>query len=150
MRQLLAESLVLASFGTAGGLLLAAWLLEVFPALVPPGIIMLTLDARFDGRMLAFSTVLLTASTILVVLAPALRGTRPDLVADLKTQAGHERSAAQRFRTQHVIMAAQMAIGVMVVVAGTLMVRSLWHSVNLRPGFDTAKSEAALFMRGIP
>lgn len=146
LRQLLAESLVLTSFGTAAGLLLAAWLLEVFPALVPPGMIMLTLDARFDGRMLGFSTVLLAASTILVVLAPALRGARPDLVADLKTQAGHQRSAAQRFRTQHLIMAAQMAIGVMVVVAGTLMVRSLWHSVNLRPGFDTAKQVATFYL----
>jgi ABC-type antimicrobial peptide transport system permease subunit len=93
VRYLLAESLALALAGTAAGLLVAAWLMQAFPALVPPGAITYTLDLRFDGRLLAFAGLLLVLATVFVAVVPAFRHSRPDVVPDLKlAEARAERS----------------------------------------------------------
>lgn len=144
LRQLVAEGLMLSAVGTAAGLLLAKALLGALPALVPPTSVPYVLDARFDHRLLAFATLLLTATTALVAAVPAWRHSRPDVVTDLKqaTVAGVD----GRFNARDLIVVAQMALGVVVLVAAGLLVRSLAHSSRIDPGFDPEKRVATLYL----
>jgi len=140
--QLFAESSLLAVSGAIVGGLGAAWLIQLFPQLVPPAEITYTIDTRIDTRLLAFGLVLVLVATALVTLASASKSVAVGVVSDLKG----ERSSPRGFRTQHFIVAVQMAVGVIVFAAAGLIVRSLWFSANLRPGFDTEKEVATLYL----
>jgi predicted permease len=142
LRELFAESLILTLSGALVGGLGAAWLIQLFPRLVPPAEITYTIDARLDTRVLAFGVVLVLVSTLLVALASGSRRVRAGVVSDLKS----ERSSPRGFRTQHVIVAAEMAVGVVVLAAAGLIVRSLFFSADLRPGFDAGKEVATLYV----
>ncbi|HSF14876.1 MAG TPA: ADOP family duplicated permease [Vicinamibacteria bacterium] len=144
-RQLLAESLVLALGGTAAGLVIASWATRLVSVLVPPAAITYTIDARFDLRLLVFCTALFLVVTILLTLVPASRLLKPNVVRDLKGFGAAPRAGA-RFPMQHVIVGAQAAIGVVVLVASSLIVRSLWYSSTLHPGFDPHKALATLYL----
>jgi predicted permease len=141
-RQLLAESLILTFCGTALGVLGAAFLIALFPSLVPPGAITYTIDARIDARLLSFCLALFLGSTVLIALATASRFVRPGVAGDLKTG----RSSPRRARAQHLLVAGQITIGVVVLVAAALIVRSLRYSAGLRPGFDSGKQVATFYL----
>jgi predicted permease len=138
---LVAESLVLTISGGIVGLLGAAFLIRLFPRLVPPAEITYTIDARLDVRMLAFGLALVVLATALISFASASRNASA-VISDLRS----ERSSPRGFRAQHVLVAAQTAIGVIVLLAAGLMARSLFYSANLRPGFDADKEVATLYL----
>ena len=142
LREAFAESVVLALSGAIVGWLGAAWLIQLFPRLVPPAAITYTIDVRIDARLLTFGLALVLVATALVTLASASKSASAGVVFDLKG----ERSSPRGFRTQHVIVAAQMAVGVIVLAAASLIARSLFFSANLRPGFDTEKEVATLYL----
>ena len=142
LREAFAESVVLALSGAIVGGLGAAWLIRLFPQLVPPAAVTYTIDARIDTRLLAFGLALVLVATALVTLASASKSASGGVVSDLRG----ERSSSRGFRTQHVLVTVQMAIGVIVLAAAGLIVRSLFWSANLRPGFDTEKEVATLYL----
>jgi len=144
LRQLAAESLLLSAAGTAAGLFLAWLIMGLFPLLVPPTTVTYVVDARFDQRLLAFAAVLLALTTLLVTAIPAWRHSRPDIVGALKVAsvAGVER----RLSTRDLIVVAQMAVSVVVLVAAGLLVRSLRTSSAIDPGFDPDKRVATFYL----
>jgi predicted permease len=137
-----AESLLLTSCGALLGMLTAAWWMGLVSRLVPPGPITYTLDLRLDARLLVFGMVLVLVSTSLITFASASRAASEPLVSTLRG----ERSSPGRLGRQHVLVAVQMAIGVMVLAAASLVVRSLFFSASLRPGFDSTKEVATLYI----
>jgi predicted permease len=139
--QLFSESLVLAVSGAAAGWIGAVWLIRFFPRLVPPAEITYTIDARIDGRLVAFGVAIALATTALVALAATSKISSATFSA---LQGG--RSSPRSFRTQHALVAAQMAVGVIVLAASSLVVRSLVYSAHLRPGFDSDKEVATLYV----
>jgi predicted permease len=143
VRYLLAESLALALAGTAAGLLVAAWLMQAFPALVPPSAITYTLDLRFDGRLLAFAGLLLVLSTVFVAVVPAWRHSRPDVVLDLKLAEARAERSDRAWNTRDLLVVVEMAVSVIVLISAGLLVRNLFESTRLNPGFDTAKRVAS-------
>src|SRR5262245_10394343 len=100
VRQLLVESLVLALFGGAGGILAAQWTLNLIAALLPREAID-TITLSIDPLVTAFAMTLAIGTGFLFGLFPALHSTRPDLVSALKGQSGQPSGArsAARFRT---------------------------------------------------
>ena len=141
LRQLFAESALLAASGSVIGWLGAVWLIQLFPRLVPPAEITYTIDARIDGRLAAFGLAAALATAVLVALAAATKSASPE-VSDLKG----ERSSPGGFRTQHILVAAQIAVGVVVMSAAGIIARSLFYSASLRPGFDSGKEVATLYV----
>lgn len=137
---LLAESLLLAGLGGVLGLLLASWLTQVLMQLVPPNL-PLRIAIHFDWRVLAFTSVLTLLTGLAFGLAPALRGSRPDLVSALKGR-GAGRSARQS-RLIHVLIVGQMAVALTLLVGATLCLRSLVHAQSLNPGFEIQDRVAA-------
>lgn len=138
VRQLLTEALVLFLAGGAAGLLLAIWatrLLLLLQPPTPPGIV-IELDLSPDWRVFVFSLALSVAAGVVFSLAPALRSTRPDLVPALKE--GLAAGPPGRTRVRGVLVAAQMAATLVLLVGAGLFARALGSLKTLDPGWDAA------------
>ena len=134
IRQLLTESILLSFVGGAAGVLLALWILKVLLALKPPIDFPLALDVEVDWRVLLFSLAVSLAAGAIFGLAPALQATRPNLTQSLKETAAQ--GGAARTRLRSVLVVAQIAISLVVLVAAGLVVRTLQQLQTMNPGFD--------------
>jgi predicted permease len=133
MRQLLTESLLLASAGGALGLLFAAWATKAALAVIPDALPRAD-EIALDGRVLFFTLAISIFVGIAFGVVPALKTSRPDLHESLKE--GGRGSSGTRLRTQNVFVAAEMALAVVLLAGAGLMVRSLVGLANVNPGFD--------------
>ena len=133
VRQLLTESLLLASFGAAIGLALA-WLaagaLSRFEVPLPLPIVF---DFTPDARVLAFTAGLTVLTAILFGLVPALRATRLDLTPALKG-AGAGRGGASRTGMRGALVVVQVALSVVLLAASAMFLRSLKNAASIDPG----------------
>jgi predicted permease len=132
VRQLLTESLLLAVLGGIGGAILAWWGKEFMLWLPEPN--PLIVDARLDLRVLAFTASLSATTAVLFGVGPALRATRTDLGPSLKTSA-HKGSMTRGVATK-VLLAAQVAISLALLVGAGLLVRTLYNFSKVDVGFN--------------
>jgi len=136
VRQLLAESLVLAVVGGALGVLLAYWLGQLLSSAQLPLPVPLAFDYALDGRVLAFAVLASFLTTTLFGLAPALRAAKSELVGALRGEAGVFGGAVRRFHLRDLLVAGQLALSVVLLVGGALLLRGLFEANHVRPGFD--------------
>jgi len=135
VRQLLAESLVLSLIAMAVSLLLASWLVSVWPALLPPSAASaIALVVHFDGRAVAFTTAISLLTIVLFGLAPALYASRPDLVAVLKGSSAGGRGAGRRGLSALVV--GQTTVALVLMVMAALLTRSLLAYYTADIGFE--------------
>jgi predicted permease len=126
VRQLMIENLLLFLAGGALGCVFAWWGLDVMTALgVSGGYVPERLLVSLDGRVLAFAmfVTLLTAATF--GLAPAIRGSAVTLSEGLKDSSQTERGGSSRGRTRRILIVAELALSVVLLVGCGLIVRSL-------------------------
>lgn len=133
LRQLLTESGVLAVLGAAGALALAPFLQRAL-LVVAPGSIPLLDRAAIDLRMLAFTAAAALGSVLLFGLAPAIQASRSDLLSVLRS--GRDGSAAGHARLRSILLAAQVALSVVLLVSAGLFVRSFRALQGTELGFD--------------
>jgi predicted permease len=134
VRQLLIESAVLAFAGGAVGLAVTLWATRLLPRLIPADT-PVALNFAPDPRVLAFTAALCVVTGILFGLAPALRASRADLVESLKDDLRLQGFRRSRLRNAFVI--AQVALGLVLLSAASLFLRSLVTARSMNPGFDT-------------
>jgi macrolide transport system ATP-binding/permease protein len=129
VRQLLTESVMLASLGGAFGVLFAIWGVRSLTFLLSNGQENFTLHAELNWNVLGVTVALSVVCGLLFGLAPAIQSTRPDVLPALK----NGRGGGPRRRAQHVLVVAQIAISFLILVAAGLFVRTLnkLHSVQL-------------------
>ncbi len=137
---MLAESLLLAGIGGILGLLLATWLTRVLMQLVPPNV-PLRIGVHFDWRVLTFTSLLTLFTGLAFGLAPALRGSRPDLVSALKGRGAG--TSVRHSRLIQALIVGQMSVALTLLVGATLCLRSLVHAQALNPGFEIQDRVAA-------
>ncbi len=144
VRQLLTESLALALFGGALGVLLAFLGVDAIVALIPPGAIPAGLHININGQVLfgAFIVSLMSAPTF--GLWPALSLSKPDLNNALKEGARQTSAGLRHARARGVLVVFQVAISLFLLVIAGLTARSLIRLMNVDPGFN---SENVLTMR---
>jgi len=150
MRQILTESLMLALAGGAVAMALAYWLARVIARFQPPLPIDLGLDVTPDWRVMVFTFLVACVAGLTFGLVPAIRASRPDLVSALKGQEGVDgrRSA---FNLRNVLVVGQVAVSLVVLVAGALLTRSLGAAGEVDMGYDvdrTAYLTLAMEMNG--
>jgi predicted permease len=133
MRQLITESLLIASAGGALGLLFAAWATKAALAVIPEALPR-TDEIGLDGRVLFFTLAISILVGIAFGVVPSLKTSRPDLHESLKE--GGRGSSGTRLRTQNIFVAVEMALAVVLLAGAGLMVRSLVGLANVNPGFD--------------
>ncbi|HUF46203.1 MAG TPA: ABC transporter permease [Vicinamibacterales bacterium] len=134
VRQLLTESSLLAMAGGAVGLLASGLLSRALYALIPPTPLPIATVGGYSLRVVLVSLALAMATTIVFGLVPALQTSRPALVPTLKDGGGA--SGANRRRLRSSIVAGQVALSVLLLVAAGLFVRTLQHAGDVDPGFD--------------
>jgi predicted permease len=138
VRQLLTEGLMLAAAGAAGGMLLASWatktLARSLTAVMPLGI---EFHPSPDVRVVMATTAFAVLATILAGLGPALKISRSDLVADLKTATTEGTSTRRRrMSARNVLVVGQTALSLMLLSAGGLFARAALKASASDPGFS--------------
>jgi predicted permease len=134
VRQLLAESLLLAVLGTLSGLLLNFWLTTLISRIQLPLPMPFRLHIAPDWRLLAYSAAVALASALFCGLLPALKATRSDLNAALKRQ--EFKDGRRLWSMRNALVTAQLAISTLLLAAGLLFVQNLSRSTSMNPGFD--------------
>jgi predicted permease len=139
IRQLLAESFVLALAGGVVGLLLAAWarraVLAWMSSRAGP---FFALQAETDLRTLMFTLAAAAAATLLFGTVPAIRASRTDLVSTLKSggRGVLGMSGLRGWEAGKVLVAAQVALSLLLLVGAGLLVRTVRNLQAFDPGFD--------------
>ncbi|HXT69187.1 MAG TPA: ABC transporter permease [Vicinamibacterales bacterium] len=139
VRQLLTESLLLGVLGGAAGLVVAAAALQVVKSINPGNIPRLN-DISLDGTVLLFTFVVSIVTGLLFGLAPALRAARVDLNTSMKAggrnTAGEGGFGSSRRRLRSLLVVAEIAISLMLLVGAGLLIRSFVRLQNVSPGFE--------------
>ncbi len=135
MRQLLTESVFLALLGGICGMLLTVWLTNLIVQLMPEALPM-RLTLALDWRVFTFAALVSLLTGLIFGLAPAWRSSHIDLTTAIKSS-GRETSARSS-RLSRALIVAQMAVCLILLVAGTLCLRSLIKAESLNPGFQIA------------
>lgn len=136
IRQMLTESLVLASIGAALGLTVAFWTARALPAFLPPSGFEVNFDTRPDTVVFAFTFALTVVTTMLCGLVPTLHASKPDLVAALKDHTAMLDRGVRKLSVRHILVIAQVALSMVALVGAGLLVRSLREAYQANPGFD--------------
>ena len=135
IRQLLTESILLASIGGCGGVLVAYWSLPVLRAMLVSGSDF-TLHAGLNGHVLAATAALTMITGALFGLAPALQATRVDTMPALKElRTAEPRGRRLPVSSSQVLIVAQIAISLTLVAAAGLFVRTLSKLQSVEMGF---------------
>ena len=137
VRQLLAETLLLACVGGVLGLLLAAWGRDALLAMFATGAV-IDLDTGFDWRVLAFCVVTTLAAGLLAGVGPALRTTRVSLADTMKAQARSVGSTARGALIGKSLVTAQIAFCLLLLVLAALFTRSMQSLMRVDVGYDRA------------
>lgn len=128
----LAETLLLSVTGTAAGLLIAAWLIRLVPALLYAGRRYQDFGIRLDGRTFAFSSLALLVVMFLSALIPMRDAWKRTVMPGLQ---GTRSTTSSRWLTALVV--AQMAVVTGITCSAALLWRSLENVSAIRPAMDT-------------
>jgi putative ABC transport system permease protein len=148
IRQLLAETLLLAGFGCLLGLIVAHGAARLIVSLAPadiPGLAMIGVNAR----VLLFSTALTSVVALLIGVIPAWRATGIGSSVSLTNASAGDARMAPRQRGRTLFVVAELALALTLLAGGGLLLRSFSSLLSMSPGFS-AEGVAALqvFARG--
>jgi predicted permease len=139
VRQLLTESVVLAGFGGAVGLLIAWWCLYVVRT-INPGNIPRMEEIGIDGGVLAFTFAVSILTGIVFGVAPAFRTANVDLNTSLKAGGRSSQGAGgfnpSRHHLRGLLVVAELGLSLILLVGAGLLIRSFAHLSNVPPGFN--------------
>jgi predicted permease len=133
VRQLMAESLLLALLGTGAGLLLNLGMAGILNRVQLPLPIPVRLLIQPDWRLLTYAVVISVVSALVAGLLPALKATRGGVTAGLKRT---ERQVEGRWSLRGSLIVMQLAVSVVLLTMGVLFVRNMTKSMTMSPGFD--------------
>ncbi|MEW6731373.1 MAG: ABC transporter permease [Acidobacteriota bacterium] len=140
MRQLLVESLLLAFIGNIVGLLLAYWITPLLGTLSPIQAFSLATflkDYQIDASVLKFSLLLSLLTGIIFGLIPALKMVgNKDLVTIIKQTEQRSGGAAAGWRWLRVLVVAEIAMAVTLLMGAALMVQSFQRLQKIELGFS--------------
>ena len=139
IRQLLTESVMLALMGGALGSFLAFWSFEAISHFViahlPHGFPPLALNMTPDLHVLGYALLLTLVTGVTFGLAPALQASRADLNTALKDLDGGLGGRAGGGFLRHSLVAAQVAVCMILLIAAGLLLRGLYFAQTVDPGF---------------
>ena len=133
IRQLLVESLVLATIGGAAGLVVALWAVDAVNGIMPPTLLPVP-DVQIDATVLLFALALTVVTGLLFGIAPAWHGAKADLNEVLK-QATRASSGA-RPRLRNSLAAAELALATILLIGAGLLGQSLLRLQHVSLGFQ--------------
>jgi putative ABC transport system permease protein len=140
MRQLVTESLLLGVAGGLLGILAARASLAGVLALIPPDTIPDESKVVLNMPVLLFALGIALTCVIVFGLAPAWQTSRTDLVGGLRDGGrGTAGGGVRHARTRSLLVAAELALAVVLLVGAGLMMRTLAHLQRIELGFEPAR-----------
>ena len=137
IRQLITESLLLATIGGAIGLLAGSWGIDLLTRLVPEGIPR-TDEIGLDGRVGLVSVLMTYASAVLFGLVPSLQASRTDAAGALRGSGDRASTAGRaRARSRAALVVGEVALTLVLMVAAGLLANSFIRLQRVDPGFRT-------------
>jgi len=124
---------VLAGAGGVGGLLLSIWGIKLFDMLSPTWMPR-TANAPVDVRIILFTFGVCMLTGIAFGLVPAFRASKNDVNEALRGE-GRTTASASRQRTQNVLVIAEIAVALVLLICAGLMINTLMRVLRTNPGF---------------
>jgi predicted permease len=135
VRQMLAESLLIAALGAGLGMVLARWFGTTLVAFLSTTADPVSLTLETNWRVFSFAASLAVGACLLFGLAPAVRSTRASLSYTLKAGSRGTTDSRERFGLRRALVVVQIALSLVLVVGGLLLARTLRNLVTLDAGF---------------
>lgn len=132
--QLLTETAALFTFAATISVALAWWLVMFLQSFLPVLPIPIVVDLAVDVRVIAFALSVALATSVIFGLAPALRATRLEIATSLHGQ--HGTPDRRRMRLRHVLVGAQVALSLVLLVTTGLFLRALQTAAGADTGYD--------------
>jgi putative ABC transport system permease protein len=136
IRQLLAEGLMLAMIGSVLGALLAQLLSNGLVAFLNTANRPLFIGLHVDLRVLGFTSALAIGTCLLFGLLPAFRATGLAPAAAIRTGGRSMTTGLEGFSLRRILVVAQVALSLVLLVGALLFVRSLGNLMSVDPGFQ--------------
>jgi len=136
IRQLLTECVLLSTAGALLGIFFARWGSSLLVRYISTGDTKVFLDLTLDWRILSFTAGVAVFTGLLFGVLPAFRSTRVSLTSAMKGSQGAEGESRAKFRPGKWIVASQVALSLVLLVASGLFLRSLVKLVTMDVGFD--------------
>jgi len=134
-RQLLTESLFLSLLGGLIGLLILFFTREFLLQLVPESLPRLS-EISINWEVLLFALGASLLAGTFFGLAPALHAGRLDLMHTLKQEGRGSAGSRAQARTRRLLVVTEFALSLILMIAASLLLRSFWDVLKVRPGFD--------------
>ncbi len=137
IRQLVAESVLLALGGGAVGMSLAYWLTNVISASKLPGSLPFQIDIRPDWQVLLFTFALSIVTGVAFGLAPAFAATKADVAPTLKEGGVAHMRAYRKFGMRNMLVVGQVAGSLTLLLVTGFMVLGYGTMASANANFDT-------------
>jgi putative ABC transport system permease protein len=135
IRQVLVESVLLAICGGALGVIFSVLLLNTVLRFVPQQLPRLH-QVAVDGWVMAFAAGVSIVTGVLFGALPAWRMSRLDPSTALREGTRTMTTGRGQHRTHNILVVAETAIGLVLLVGAGLLIRSFIRVLNVDPGFD--------------
>lgn len=135
VRQMLAESMLIAGFGAIGGIFLAQWLSRALVSFLSTEDVQLYVDLSADWRTFAFITGLAILACLLFGLSPALKATGTNPGRSMQAGGRSSTDSEERFAVRRGLVVVQVALSMVLVIGAMLFGRSLQNLSGVDPGF---------------
>jgi predicted permease len=136
VRQLLTESVVLASLGGILGVLFAIWGIRFLSLLLASGQTSFIPGAELNWKVLAVAAALSLLTGVVFGLAPAIQATRVDVLPALKESRANRAPSRLRVSLSQVLVVSQIAMSLLLLFAAGLFVRTLTNLQSVNVGFQ--------------
>ena len=133
VRQMLTESMAMSSIGAAGGVVVALVATRALTVLAAAGIPRAD-QIGIDGPVLAFALIAALVTSVVFGLVPAIHLSRQDL-NDALREGGKQQGTSIGRGARELLIVAEVALSIVLLVGAGLMIRSLWQLQNVDPGF---------------
>jgi len=138
IRQMLIESAVLGLLGGGLGLLIASWGTKLLFKLIPSGILPTGVEITMNVRVLLFTLAVSLVTAFIFGLWPAIQGSRTQTREALQAASKRSTSSVGARRAQGVLVVAEVALSLVLLVMAGLMIRSFAKLTNIDPGMSTS------------
>jgi putative ABC transport system permease protein len=135
VRQMLTESVILSLVAGVIGIVTAIIVLRFVLQFVPAKIPRLN-EVGVDWTVLIFALLISVLTGLIFGLAPAIQATKADLVLAIREGSKGSGTSARTSRTRGLLIAAELALAVVLMVSAGLLLRTFWGLLQENPGFN--------------
>ncbi|MBI3405520.1 MAG: ABC transporter permease [Acidobacteria bacterium] len=133
--QLLTESIALSLAGGVGGVVIGLWVNSWLSAIRLPGDLPFRFEIAFDWRVFFYVAGVALLTGIVVGIVPALRASRTNINQALRDGGRSMSGGAEKHRARNILVIAQVAVSLVLLVSAGLFLRSLQHVQTMELGF---------------